>query len=85
MFKWLTGGGAGGARHPVLREVDVAHVGAAAAESVGAVLDLWRRGGNHATVVMAVLLVANVSPTACDRDADGVWVKWEKETEIELL
>ncbi len=33
-------GGAGGAGHPVLGEVDVAHVGAAAAESVGAVLDL---------------------------------------------
>lgn len=66
MFEGLTGGGAGGARHPVLREVDVAHVGAAAAESVGAVLDLRRRGGNHATVVMAVLLVADESPTACD-------------------
>lgn len=56
---------AGRAGHPVLCEVDVAHVGAAAAESVGAILDLRWRGGNHATVVMAVLLVANVSPTAC--------------------
>lgn len=62
----LTGAGLGGARHPVLCEVDVAHVGAAAAESVGAVLYLRRRGGNHTTVVMAVLLVADVSPTAYD-------------------
>lgn len=66
VFAGLTGAGLGGARHPVLCEVDVAHVGAAAAESVGAVLYLRRRGGNHTTVVMAVLLVANVSPTACD-------------------
>lgn len=36
----LTGADLGGARHPVLCEVDVAHVGAAAAESVGAVLYL---------------------------------------------
>lgn len=39
MIVGLTGG-AGGAGHPVLCEVDVAHVGAAAAESVGAILDL---------------------------------------------
>lgn len=40
VFAGLTWAGLGGARHPVLCEVDVAHVGAAAAESVGAVLYL---------------------------------------------
>lgn len=71
-------GGAGRAGHPVLGEVDVAHVGAAAAESVGAILDLWWRGSNHATVVMAVLLVANVSPTACKEGMQmAEWIRYK--------
>lgn len=56
----LRRGGAGG--REVLREVDVAHVAAAAAEVVRAILDLLREVGHHAAVVAANLLVADVSP-----------------------
>lgn len=53
-------GGAG--RWEVLREVDIAHVAAAATEVVRPILDLWREVGHHAAVVAATLVVAQVSP-----------------------
>lgn len=56
----LRRGGAG--RGEALGEVDVAHVAAAAAEVVGAVLDVRRRVGHHAAVLPAALLVAGVGP-----------------------
>lgn len=56
----LRRGGAG--RGEALGEVDVAHVAAAAAEVVGAVLDLRRQVGHHAAVHAAALLVARVGP-----------------------
>lgn len=61
----LCSGGAG--RREVLREVDVAHVTSAAAEVVRPVLDLWRQVGDHAAVVAAALVVAQVSPAAWGR------------------
>lgn len=48
----------------VLREVDVAHVAAAAAEVVRPILDLRREVGHHAAVVAATLVVAQVGPAA---------------------
>lgn len=45
--------------------VGVAEVSAAAAESVAAVLDLKGRRRHQATVAVALLLVADVSPTTC--------------------
>lgn len=56
----LRRGGAG--RGEALGEVDIAHVAAAAAEVVGAVLDVWRRVGHHAAVLAAALLVGRVGP-----------------------
>lgn len=56
----LRRGGTG--RREALREVDVAHVTAAAAEVVRAVLDLRGEVGHHAAVLAATLLVAQVSP-----------------------
>lgn len=56
----LCSGGAG--RREVLREVDIAHVAAAAAEVVRPILDLWGEVGDHAAVVTATLVVAQVSP-----------------------
>lgn len=61
----LTYGGTGGTGHPVFSEVHVTHVCAAAAETVRAILDLRWRVGHHAAVIVAILLVANVSPAAC--------------------
>lgn len=53
----------GGARHrEVFREVHVAHVAATAAEVVSPILDLRGQVGNHAAVVPAALVVAQVSP-----------------------
>jgi len=63
----LCRGGAG--RWEVLGEVDVAHVAAAAAEVVRPVLDLRREVGDHAAVVAAALLVAQVIPAAWRREA----------------
>lgn len=56
----LCRGGTG--RREALREVDVAHVTAAAAEVVGTVLDLRGEIGHHAAVLAATLVVAQVSP-----------------------
>lgn len=56
----LRRGGAG--RGEALGEVDVAHVAAAAAEVVGAILDLRREVGHHAAVPAAALVVADVGP-----------------------
>lgn len=56
----LCSGGAG--RWEVLCEVDIAHVAATAAEVVRPVLDLWREVRHHAAVVLATLVVAQVSP-----------------------
>lgn len=58
----LSRGGAG--LGEVLREVDVAHVAAAAAEVVRPVLDLRGEVGHHAAVVAATLPVAHMSPAA---------------------
>lgn len=63
----LTYGGTGRTGHPVFSEVHIAHVCAAAAETVCAILDLRWRVGHHATVVMTILLVANIGPAACDQ------------------
>lgn len=51
-------------RGEVLGEVDVAHVAAAAAEQVGAVLHLRRQVGDHAAVLPAALVVAQVGPAS---------------------
>lgn len=49
-------------RREALGEVDIAHVAAAAAEVVGAVLDVRRRVGHHAAVLATALLVTGVGP-----------------------
>lgn len=58
-------------RREALGEVDVAHVAAAAAEVVGAVLHVRRRVGHHAAVLAAALLVTGVGPATLK---EGDWL-----------
>lgn len=63
---WRYRGGSG--RRKVLGEVQVTHVFAAAAETVGAVLDVRRRLRHLATVAMAHPLVTLRPPATCSKN-----------------